>query len=318
MCQKTVEVRRMQNHLAKHARAKAKLEKQAKKQAAKDAKKEAATEEYKKQKERITEAKQEAFEQKTLSLSKALWYICGQYDPANLFHVTYKDTFKTPEDKLYFLQHWEVVLNIQCQCRGKNVMKGKLHTHMLAAYNHSEAKTTFRKKLTGKMVGNHAAKFMPVQHKKLQNNLTPRIQTYIHLMDVILYIQTEKGIHRKFNHQFPETLKSEYQKNLFLYHSLKNWKWRQVNYMKYCEGKIEFLSSKLSWTENSIVRQGIQKRIATYEQRLNQLQKQWGSWECYTADELEMDLDEWLGYCKRINLNVSSEEEKPRQDSPKE
>ena len=313
-CQKTVEVRRMQTHMAKHARAQARKEEEAKKEAAKIAKKQAVLEEAKKQKQKNAEAKQQAFAQKSLSLSKAIWYICGHYDPAHLYHVIFKDTFRTPEDKLYFQEHWDVVENIQCLCEGKNVMEGKLHTHMLAMYKHPEAIATFRKKLTGKMIGNQAAKFKPILPKNPRYNFSIKIQTYSHLMKTILYIQTKDGIHKKFNHQFPETLKGEIEKNLFLFNSLKDWKWSQVNHMKYTEEKIASESSKLRGTEDGRMKRGIENRIDKLQRRLRQLQDRWGPHQSYTVADLETSLDEWLGLCKMVSLKVKVMDRKDSKD----
>jgi len=271
----------------KLARAQAKANREAKNLAAKQAKKQSVKMEREKKKELISAAKLDVFVNKTLPLSIMLWYICGNYDPKGLYHVIYKDDFKTLEDKLYFQAHWKVVENIHCQCQGSNVMSGKVHTHMLAEYSNREAIATFRKKLSGKMNGRQAAKFIPVLPKRLKYGSSIKINSIVHLMDIILYIQTEEGTHKKYDH---------------LFNSLQDWKWSQVTYMKYLQYKIECERLKLQNIPNRLIQEDINDRIVNLSDRLRQLENQWGSHEKYTNEELEIDLESWLDFCKQTTL----------------
>lgn len=320
-CLKSVEVRRMKNHMAVHARAQAKLDESCKNHVAKEAKRHAkaqtilnlqtkkeadkkdkkllAQQANKAKQQLIADAKRCNFALATLPLSITLWYICGHFDPKCLYHVIFKDEFKTPQDRLYFEDHWEVVQNLTCQCHGSNVMGSKKHTHMLARYSNREAIATFRRKLTGKMNGSQAAKFIPIFRKRPKYSSSILIQTYVHLMDTILYIQTESGTHKKFDHRFPHTLTGEHEKNLFLFNSLKEWKWSQVTYMKYCLNKIAMESSRLQNINDSKMQNGIIKRIDRLRKSYEKLFEKWGSPELFTITELEESLQEWLQFCKQ-------------------
>lgn len=276
----------------RNARIQAKLDEKAQKQAAKeDVQKEAAKQ------------KQEKFQNDTLPLNKTLWLICGQYKPQRLYHVIFKDEFKTSGDRQYFLQHWEVVEDIRCQCHGRSIMWGKLHTHMLAMYTHEEAISTFRKKLTKRMNVKHAAKIIPIQKRVAKNCQSVKIETYKHLIDTILYIQTESGTHKKFNHRYSETLNGEYQKNHFLFSTLKSWKWSQVPYMKYLHDKIDSDNKKLEMMQNSKMKEKLQESLNKMQVILNSLTLTWGSPDSYDNADLDNDLEEWLQLCKRVYCN---------------
>jgi len=240
---------------------------------------------------------QEILEEKHYGFAQMLYKIIGKYPAEELYHIIWKPQLITSEAKIAeFKSKWLVVENIRCDCQGKR-NGGQHHVHMLCRKNGEFNAEWLSKTMRPFFKEPQAIKIFPVVSKRGQGELT-LVQQIRRLVDIIVYIQTKDGAHKKSNHQNPLVLANDNVAKKLRFFAFKTWGWSQVPYMQYLEQSIPLMQTKL---KSGFVayekRERLQKKIQLNMDRLKNLQAVWGQ---KRDMDLELDLDEFMDYCDNI------------------
>ena len=244
----------------------------------------------------IKQEMQENLEKETLTFNQLLWRVCGQYDPKDLYHIILKEEAITPAALELFKQRWVIIEGIYCSCRGKS-MEGKLHTHFLA-----KKATDFNIKALGRRIRigakeQQACKVIPVALKKTLE--LSKAESIRKLIDVLIYIQTEKGAHQKFDHSNKAILKDDNQAKEFRFSAFKDWAFSQLPYLEFLRDRVPKLKQIIIQPDVSPSKvERLRKKIWKYLERIELLEKKWTDEEEWTPEKLENDANDFINICK--------------------